>query len=115
MLIQTVKRPTCLEIIFLAVSTMQQSPLTPLDQSLYDARERNVLTFALLMRFSTPFQPWTLDKATGPVNISAHMLKATAGVIAPSVTALMNLSLQTSTIPKHLQLQLQMIINQSPF
>ena len=35
----------------------------------------------------------TLDtsKVTGPDRISAHMLKATAGAIAPSVTALMNI------------------------
>ena len=43
----------------------------------------------------------TLDtsKATGPDKISAHMLKATARSIAPSVTVLMNLSLQTGTVP----------------
>ena len=43
----------------------------------------------------------TLDtsKTTGPDKISAHMLKATARCIAPSVTVLMNLSLQTGNVP----------------
>ena len=38
-------------------------------------------------------------KATGLDKISAHMLKATARSIAPSVTVLMNLTLQTGTLP----------------
>ena len=44
----------------------------------------------------------TLDvtKSNGPDNISARMLKATAASIAPSVTALFNLSLRTGRIPQ---------------
>ncbi len=39
------------------------------------------------------------NKATGPDGISAQMLKATAGSIAPSVTKLLNLSLSTGCVP----------------
>ena len=43
----------------------------------------------------------TLDtsKATGPDGISARMLKETANTIAPSVTALLNLSLHSGSVP----------------
>ena len=43
----------------------------------------------------------TLDtsKTTGPDGISARMLKETANTIAPSVTALLNLSLHSGSVP----------------
>ena len=39
------------------------------------------------------------SKASGPDGISATMLKHTATSIAPSVTALFNLSIQTGQVP----------------
>jgi len=41
-----------------------------------------------------------VTKASGPVGISAHMLKATAAANAPVVTKLFNLSISTGSFPK---------------
>ncbi len=41
-----------------------------------------------------------VSKATGPDGISARMLKTTAEFIAPSITKLFNLSLQTGCVPR---------------
>ena len=41
-----------------------------------------------------------ISKSSGPDGISARMLKATANVIAPSITALFNLSIQCNKPPR---------------
>ena len=40
-----------------------------------------------------------INKASGPANISARMLKATAHSIAPSVTKLFNICIRNGTLP----------------
>ena len=40
-----------------------------------------------------------INKASGPDNISAHMLKATAHSIVPSVTKLFNIYIRNGTLP----------------
>ena len=41
-----------------------------------------------------------VSKSSGPDGISTRMLKATANVIAPSITALFNLSIQCNKPPR---------------
>ena len=77
-------------------------PLTLEDHSMYGAVPCNNIPEVYLCSVDEIYHSLsTLDtsKATGPDKISAHMLKATASAIAPSVTVLMNLSLQTGTVP----------------
>ena len=76
-------------------------PLTLKDHSMYGVVPCNNLTHQKCSVDEIYHSLSTLDtsKATGPDKISAHMLKATASAIAPSVTVLMNLSLQTGTVP----------------
>ena len=77
-------------------------PLTPEDHSMYVAVPCNNIPEVYLCSINEIYHSLSTlntSKATGPNKISAHMLKATARCIAPSVTVLMNLSLQTGTVP----------------
>ena len=70
-------------------------PLIPEDHSMYGAVPCNSIPEVYLCSVNEIYHSLsTLDasKATGPDKISAHMLKATARSIAPSVTVLMNFS-----------------------
>ena len=72
-------------------------PLPPSDQSLYDARELmyQKTTCVLLMRFSNYFQPWTLARRQDLTESQLTCSRLELELWHP----LMNLSLQTGTIP----------------
>ena len=48
-----------------------------------------------------------INKASGPDNISARMLKATAHSIAPSVTKLFNICIRNGTLPSMWKMHLR--------
>ena len=76
-------------------------PLTPEDHSMYGAVPCNNIPEVYLCSVDEIYHSLsTLDtsKATGPDKISAHMLKATAKCIAPSVTVLMNCTYRTEEV-----------------
>ena len=90
---------TCLEIIHPAVSP-GSIPLTLVDHSMYGVVQSNIPDNYPCSAIEIYHPLSTLDtrKATGLDSLSAHMLKATACGITPSLTVLINLSLQSGTV-----------------
>ncbi len=83
-------------------STCFNKAVPPLSPSTYPFGSDNTISEDLLCTDEEIYfflSSLDTNKATGPDGISAQMLKATAGSIAPSVTKLLNLSLSTGCVP----------------